>query len=86
VSKQTALEMAIGIRRLCQSDIGIAITGIAGPGGATQGKPVGLVCLHLSSEETEQGVQKIFSGDRQIVKIRSENYCLNLIRQYLHQN
>jgi nicotinamide-nucleotide amidase len=84
VSKQTALEMAIGIRRLCQSDIGIAITGIAGPGGATQGKPVGLVCLHLSSEETEQGIQKIFSGDRQIVKIRSENYCLNLIRQYLH--
>ncbi|MCK4943427.1 MAG: competence/damage-inducible protein A [Candidatus Aminicenantes bacterium] len=85
VSEQTALEMATGIRRLCQSDIGVAITGIAGPGGATQGKPVGLVCLHLSSEEAEQGVQKIFTGDRQIVKIRSENCCLNLIRQYLHR-
>lgn len=85
VSEQTAREMANGIRQLCHSDIGIAITGIAGPGGATQGKPVGLVCMHLSSEKSEEGLSKVFSGNRQVIKTRSENTCLNLIRQYLNR-
>ncbi|MCK4836022.1 MAG: competence/damage-inducible protein A [Candidatus Aminicenantes bacterium] len=85
VSKQTAQQMAQGIREKSHSDIGVAITGIAGPTGATKGKPVGLVCLHLSSLKTEQGSQKIFSGDRQVIKTRSENFCLNLIRKYLKQ-
>jgi nicotinamide-nucleotide amidase len=85
VSEQTAREMAQGIRQLCHSDIGISITGIAGPGGATQGKPVGLVCMHLSSEKSDEGISKVFSGNRQVIKTRSENTCLNLIKQYIHR-
>lgn len=85
VSKQTARQMARGIREKCQSDMGVGITGIAGPTGATRGKPVGLVYLHLSTEQTERGIRKVFSGDRQVIKTRSENFCLNLIREHLNQ-
>ena len=84
VSPQTAREMARGIKTLSGSHIGIGITGIAGPGGATQGKPVGLVCIHLSADGHEEAFQKIFGGSRQVVKTRSENYALNMIREYLN--
>lgn len=83
VSKQAAQEMAAGVRRLCQADIGLAITGIAGPGGETAGKPVGLVYIHLSAENFEKGVRQIFSGSREVVKTRSIACALNLVREYL---
>ena len=86
VSEATAGEMAAGVRRLCQADIGLAITGIAGPGGETAGKPVGLVYIHLSAENFEKDVRQIFSGNREIVKTRSIAYALNLLREYLKQN
>ena len=85
VSKQTARQMAAAVRDKSHSDIGLGITGIAGPTGATKGKPVGLVYLHLSAGETERGIRKVFSGDRQVIKARSESYGLNLIREYLNQ-
>lgn len=85
VSKETAQEMAAGIREKTRSDIGVGITGIAGPTGATGEKPVGLVYLHLSAGQTEKGIRKVFSGDRQVIKTRSENFCLSLIRDYLGQ-
>lgn len=85
VSKKTAKEMANGIRELCNSNIGVAITGIAGPGGGTEHKPVGFVCLHLSSDQIEIGIEKQLSGDRQVIKTRSENHSLDLIRKYLEQ-
>ncbi len=85
VSAATAAEMAAGARRLCGADIGLAITGIAGPGGGTQGKPVGLVFMHLSAENYEKGNRQIFSGSREIVKSRSEYHALNLVREYLNQ-
>ncbi len=83
VSKETAKEMAHGIRQLTGSDIGIAITGIAGPGGDTPGKPIGLVFMHLASADTDIGIYQLFPGPRDIIKKRSVNYCLNLIDQYL---
>lgn len=85
VSKQTAAEMAAGIRKLTGSDIGIAITGIAGPGGASRNKPVGLVFIHLCSEKKETGIYKIFPGSREIVKIRTINYSLFLIKEHLNE-
>ncbi|MCP4216501.1 MAG: competence/damage-inducible protein A [bacterium] len=86
VSKQTAKQMADGIRKLTGTDIGMAITGIAGPGGGSKGKPVGLVYMHLSTEDTDMGIYKIFPGGRDLVKIRTVNYCLYLINEYMKNN
>lgn len=85
VSAPTAQEMARGVRMLTGADIGIGITGIAGPAGATDNKPVGLVFMHLSSEKMEMGIHRIFPGDRSLIKTRSENFSLNLIREYINQ-
>lgn len=85
VSAATAAAMAAGVRRLCQADIGLAITGIAGPGGETAGKPVGLVYIHLSAENFDKGIRQLFSGSREIVKTRSIFCALNLVREYLKE-
>ena len=83
VSRNVAQEMAQGIRKLTAADIGVAITGIAGPGGASTQKPVGLVFMHLSGHDKERGIHQIFPGERRAVKVRTVNYCLNLIREFL---
>jgi nicotinamide-nucleotide amidase len=83
VSKETAGEMAAGVRRLCAADIGLAITGIAGPGGATAGKPVGLVFIHLQAAGGERGGRLDIPGSRDMVRTRAVNRALGLIWQYL---
>jgi PncC family amidohydrolase len=83
VSQQTAREMAAGIRRLCGADIGLAITGIAGPGGSSADKPKGLVHIHLNAENCDREMRQLFSGSREIVKIRAITQALNLVREYL---
>ncbi len=83
VSKYAAKEMAENVRKLTGSDIGVSITGIAGPGGGTSKKPVGLVFMHMSTLDKEIGEHRIFPGDREVVKIRTINYCLNMIFRYL---
>jgi len=85
VSKQAALSMAAGVRRLSGADIGLAITGIAGPGGATTEKPKGLVHIHLNAAGGDKAVQQIYSGSRDMVKMRAVNQALGLIWQYLKQ-
>lgn len=86
VSRQTAQAMAAGVRRLCGADIGLAITGIAGPGGATAEKPRGLVHIHLNAENCDKEVRQLFSGSREIVKMRAITQALNLVREYLKQD
>ena len=83
VSKETAKEMAHGVRELTGADINIAITGIAGPGGAAPKKPVGMVFMHLTAADADMGIYQIFPGDRKMVKTRTINYSLNLIKEYL---
>jgi len=83
VSKETAKEMAQGVRTLTGADIAVAITGIAGPGGKAPKKPVGLVFMHLASAHTDMAIYQIFPGDRQMIKTRTINYTLNLIKEYL---
>jgi nicotinamide-nucleotide amidase len=86
VSEQTAGEMADGVRKLTGADIGLAITGIAGPGGSTPAKPVGLVFLHLSSARGGTGARRIFPGNRETIKSLASYYALNLVREHLQSD
>ena len=83
VSAETAAEMAQGARRLFGCDIAIAITGIAGPGGGTAAKPVGLVYQHLSAEGGEWGEHAVWPYDRQGNKVASVAAALRLLLRYL---
>ena len=83
VSAEVANLMAQGVRQLCQADLGLAITGIAGPGGATPGKPVGLVFLHLAGPQSGQAARFVFPGDRAAVRERAVNTGLAMILRYL---
>jgi len=64
VSLQTAQEMADGVRKRFQTEVGLSTTGVAGPTGGTETKPVGLVCLGISLPEKTWTYQCNFNGDR----------------------
>lgn len=83
VSKQTALEMAQGVRRVFRADIGLSVTGIAGPDGGTLEKPVGLVYIALVALDGEWVERHVWSGSRQENKACSAEAALDLLRRYL---
>ena len=83
VSKEVAQLMAEGVRRYCHSDIGISITGIAGPGGATEKKKVGLVYMALADGKKSISQKHQLFGNRQLVRLRSTRRALNMLRMYL---
>ena len=83
VSEETAREMAEGIRRAIPADIGVGITGIAGPGGATTEKPVGLVYIAVAAEHMTHAVRHVFSGSRAEVKHQSTEAALAMVRDLL---
>jgi len=64
VSRETAEEMAEGVRRIAGSDIGLSTTGIAGPTGGTEEKPVGLAYIAISNEKSTIVKRFVFTGDR----------------------
>ena len=85
VSEQTACQMAEGAKRVLETDIAIATTGIAGPGGGTKEKPVGLVYIGLATPEGVEARKFIFHGDRLQNK---ENFCnaaLKMLLEYLER-
>jgi len=82
VSKDVARLMAKNVRKLAGSNIGIGATGIAGPGGATKGKPVGLVYISLATEKKRIVKELRLSGTRQDIKIKASKQALDLIRRY----
>ena len=84
VSPQTALEMAQGIRRVSGADIGISVTGFAGPDSDEEGKAPGLIYAALSAENYEE-VEKIQTGrnDRVYNRTVAASRALNLVRKYL---
>lgn len=83
VSKETAIAMAEGIRSRASSDIGLAVTGIAGPGGDTPDKPLGLVYIALSSTRGSLCNRYIFPGNRTGVRQGTVNMALNMVKRYL---
>lgn len=83
VSEETAREMARGARRLLEADLGISITGIAGPTGGTPEKPVGLVYIALAAPDGEWVERHVWEGDRRHNKTRSAKAALDLLRRYL---
>lgn len=83
VSEETAVEMARGVRRALGADIGISVTGIAGPSGATANKPVGLVWIGLSSIDVEKAYRFLFMGSRIENKASSAHEALKLLLEYL---
>jgi len=85
VSKEVAEAMAIGVREVAGADIGISVTGIAGPSGGTKEKPVGLVYIALSSKDKLccKEYDFSFSGTRARNRAFSAVMALELLRRYL---
>ena len=86
VSAETAAAMARGARGRLGADVAVAVTGIAGPGGGTPEKPVGLVFLHVSGPPGELPRDFHFHGDRSAIRRRSTVVALHLVRRLLTQN
>lgn len=83
VSAEVVEAMAEGIRKLAHSDIGIAISGIAGPGGGTEAKPVGTVFIGISHEKGVSSRRFQFKGTREEIKLISSEVALDRIRKFI---
>jgi nicotinamide-nucleotide amidase len=86
VSPETAAAMAAGVRARLDADIGVAVTGIAGPGGGTAAKPVGLVYVHAETPSQSLGRELQFPGDRDAIRRRAAVTALHLVRRLLTQS
>ena len=86
VSAETATAMAGGVRRALAADIGVSVTGVAGPGGGTPEKPVGLVFIHAETPDASHGVELRLPGDREAVRRRAAVSALHLLRRLLTQS
>jgi PncC family amidohydrolase len=83
VSKETVIEMARGARRALAADIGLSVSGIAGPGGGTPDKPVGTTWIGLSAAGIDEAWRYHWPGDRIRVKEQSAEQALRLLAEYL---
>ena len=85
VSKEVALEMAQGIRKNLNVDIGLSTTGIAGPGGGSKEKPIGLVYIGISASNFDKVYKFNFTNNRKTNKLMTSQAALNILRNYLKQ-
>lgn len=83
VSEETVREMAAGIRRALSTPVGIAITGIAGPGGGTAEKPVGLVWCAADIDGRVRATQRVYPGNREEIRQRAAQAALDLVRRMI---
>jgi PncC family amidohydrolase len=83
VSAQVAREMARGVRHAFRADVGLAVTGIAGPDGGTPEKPVGLTYVALAVPDGEWVERHVWTGNRWENKEYSAKATLDLLRRYL---
>jgi nicotinamide-nucleotide amidase len=83
VSKDVAEALAYGIRRYTGATLGLGVTGIAGPGGGSEDKPVGLVYIALSDAKRTESIEKTFRGDRTRIREWTTQQALDLVRRKL---
>ena len=81
VSSQTAEEMAKGMRERAGTDLAIAVTGIAGPGGGSEEKPVGTVFIGYADESGTRSMKFMFPGDRELIRWRASQAALDYLRR-----
>jgi nicotinamide-nucleotide amidase len=81
VSKEVAIALAENIRDICNADIGLGVTGIAGPAGGSEEKPVGLVFVAVSDGTRNEVVQRRFPGDRERIRRWASQQALDLVRR-----
>lgn len=86
VSEETVREMARGARQALRADIGVAVTGIAGPGGGLPGKPVGTVWIGLSARDVELAQKFLWEADRVGNKELSAQAVLEMLLAYLNRS
>ena len=79
VSAECAESMAEGVRRRLKTDVAVSVTGIAGPGGGSAEKPVGLVWFGLASKDGARAEKQVFSGDRETVRTAAIEHALHLL-------
>jgi nicotinamide-nucleotide amidase len=85
VSPETAAAMATGARARLRVEVAVAVTGIAGPDGGTEDKPVGLVYIHAETPEASRGIEFNFRADRDSIRRRAAVAALHLVRRLLAQ-
>lgn len=83
VSEIVARDMAKGVRKSLDADIGLSVTGIAGPGGGSTEKPVGLVYMALSSQKKVFAAKFVFSGNRTQIRKQAADKALQMLLDYL---
>lgn len=83
VSREVAAALAEGIRYRCESTLGVGITGVAGPGGGSPEKPVGLVYHAVASDQGTEVVQRNFPGDRKRIRRFASTMALDMVRKKL---
>jgi nicotinamide-nucleotide amidase len=86
VSAETAAAMATGARQRLGTDVAVSVTGIAGPGGGTETKPVGLVYLHAVGPDGVRSADFVLPGDRDTIRRRATLTALHLVRRLLLQS
>lgn len=89
VSEETAMEMAAGVLIACtNADLAVSTTGIAGPDGATPGKPVGLVCFGFAQRTADgivtRAVSRVFVGDRSAIRAQAVDFVLEQALEFLN--
>lgn len=83
VSRETSVEMAVGCVRLFDSDIAASVTGIAGPGGATETKPVGTVWMSVTDGSRCISAEHHFKGSRQEIREQSASSVISMIEDFV---
>ena len=79
VSGEVAAQMADGVRRLLKTDLAVSLTGVAGPGGGSAEKPVGLVWFGISTPSGTHTERMLFTGDRTAVRDRAIDHALGML-------